>query len=454
MQQFSVWALVAVMSAAPAAKCTINPPREQAVPKTRGESYPVPGPNYGQQPQLVTCWESTCELPDGTGLAFGGIHQQADDGTPHTSIKDGDKWKPIAEELRKANPLQPLQVQTWALRVACKDTLAKARYLFFEGKTAEEEAKLLAASVDPDVDGLAKKLAALKVEIKGLSGLAAYETGQAAFALKHIEETASLIKPLGGRTSPEKLADFRKAQIQLELAAEAFDAEPPPRVLCQIVFDPVTKLYVIFGGEHLDYVTNDLWVFDPAKRRWFQRHPETAPEARADHHFDVAGNGTISMFGGFTHSPRPIYIHVGPAKWIYDVAKDKWSADGHQEKTLSADSRVYISAPEDFMKGPRPDAAANEALLKAIPVNTWVSLKTAISLGEQGRVWGTSPFDTGRDMLYAFAGGHGSYGGNDVARYHLATDRWEISDTGELPLGGLGSNECYPSGVTFPAAPG
>jgi hypothetical protein len=103
------------------------------------------------------------------------------------------------------------------------------------------------------------------------------------------------------------------------------------------------------------------------------------------------------------------------------------------------------------MAGARPDAAANEAKLKAIPANTWVRLKTPVALG--GRDWGTWVFDADRDMLYVWAGGHASYGGNDVARYHLATDRWEISDPVELPLGCCGTNEQYPSGVNFNLRP-
>jgi hypothetical protein len=420
-------------------------------PDARGKAYPVPPTNWEQRPVL---WGWTCELPDGSGLAFGGCHQTADDGNPHTSVKEGGQWKPIVEELRKANPLQKRFEQVRELRNACKDALARARHIFFEGKPADEEAKLLTAGVDPAVEKLAKDLAALAAELKGLAGLGEYETGQVKLALKHLDAAAALLKPFGGRTSPEQLATMRKAQIELEIAAEPLDAEPAPRALSLIAFEPKTRLYVIFGGEHMDYVTNDLWVFDPVKRRWFQRRPEAAPEPRGDHHFDPLGDGRIAMRGGYTYSPRPTYVHVGPARWIYDVEKDAWSADGHQEKTFPPDMRSSNywppSGPEAFMKGPRPDAAANEAKLKALPVNTWVNLQQPVALW---RVWGTVAFDADRDLFYVFAGGHGSYGGGDVARYHLATNRWEQSEPSELPLGGTGSNEQYPSGVNFNLRP-
>ena len=56
-------------------------------------------------------------------------------------------------------------------------------------------------------------------------------------------------------------------------------------------------------------------------------------------------------------------------------------------------------------------------------------------------------------MLYVFGGGHVSYAGSDVARYHLSTGRWEISDPIELPLGGIGTNEQYPMGFNFNRRP-
>lgn len=437
--------------AADGTKFVTVPARIIPEPLERGKPYPVPATKWKPDPIL---WGWTCELPDGTGMTFGGVHQTADDGLAHTQIKEGGAWKLIVDELRKANPLQKRNEQVLALRNACKDALAKARYIYFEGKSAADEAKALKDEVDPAVEKCAKDLAALVTELKGLSALGEYEAGQVKFALKHIEAAAGLIKPFGAAASPDQMATMRKGQIEMEIAAEAFDAEPPPRVLSKPAYDSKTKLYVIFGGDHLDYAVNDLWVFDPAKRRWFQRHQDAAPEVRFDAHLDASGNGKVVMRGGGIYEPGK-YIHVGPAKWIYDIEKNAWTADGHQEKSFPSDARSARyhppAGPEAFMKGAKPDAAANEAKLKALPINTWVKMKTPVALG--GRDWGTWVYDTDRDMLYVYAGGHGSYCGNDVARYHLASDRWEITDPIELLLGCWGSNEQYPSGFDFNLRP-
>jgi hypothetical protein len=442
--------------AADGTKAVTFPTRTIPEPEARGKRYPVPITADCKNPVI---WGWTCELPDGSGLAFGGSHKTADDGIAHTQIKEGGAWKPITEELRKNNPLQPRHDQVWALRETCKDTLARARRLFFDGKSGEEEAKLLAADVDPAVQKLIADLAKLAGELKSSAGLAEYEAGQVKHALARLETAAGQLKPFGPRTTPQQLAAMRKAQIELEVAAEAFDCEPPPRALSKTSYEPKTKLFVIFGGEHFDYNMNDLWVFDPAKRRWFQRNQEAAPEPRADHHLEALGDGRIAMRGGYCHIANQaewaIYTHAGPARWIYDVEKNAWSADGHQEKPCPSGSRALNywppAAPEAFMGGARPDAAANEAKLKALPVNTWVKLPTAIPLG--GRDWGTWGVDFERDMFYVWAGGHCSYGGNDVARYHLATDRWELTEVPSLPLGGIGSNFDYPWGVDFNRRP-
>ena len=53
--------------------------------------------------------------------------------------------------------------------------------------------------------------------------------------------------------------------VALQQAAEILDAEPAPRALSPIAYDAKSRLFVLFGGDHLDYMTNDTWVFDPAQ---------------------------------------------------------------------------------------------------------------------------------------------------------------------------------------------
>ena len=112
------------------------PERHIPEPAPRGETHKVPATNWEQRPVL---WGWTCELSDGSGLCFGGIHQTADDGNPHTSILDGGVWKSITGELRKTNPRQKHFGQARNLRDACKDTLARARHIRSEERRVGKE---------------------------------------------------------------------------------------------------------------------------------------------------------------------------------------------------------------------------------------------------------------------------------------------------------------------------
>src|SRR5438094_379375 len=75
----------------------LAPPAE-AQPK----SYRLPAVDLKQQ----VIWGATCDGPGGTGLAFGGQDQKADDGQAHTRIKVDGQWKAIHEELQAKNLLQ------------------------------------------------------------------------------------------------------------------------------------------------------------------------------------------------------------------------------------------------------------------------------------------------------------------------------------------------------------
>jgi hypothetical protein len=104
------------------------------------------------------------------------------------------------------------------------------------------------------------------------------------------------------------------------------------------------------------------------------------------------------------------------------------------------------------MEGDRPNAAAHEVRLKAIPANTWVAMNPPKRY-QMNRDWGTSVIDTDHDLFLQWSGGHSAYGGTDVAQYHFATNRWELPFPTELPLGLTYSNSSYPGGYNFNLRP-
>jgi predicted NUDIX family phosphoesterase len=85
-------------------------------------------------------WGAECRQPAGKGLAFGGQHQDADDGRPHTRLLEGDTWRTVHEELRAKNPLQSFHYRAWKLRNDVKNICARLRHLYLEGLSVAEEA--------------------------------------------------------------------------------------------------------------------------------------------------------------------------------------------------------------------------------------------------------------------------------------------------------------------------
>ena len=314
-------------------------------------------------------------------------------------------------------------------------------------------------------------------DFDALTGLGEYEAGQVKFARTHLATAVGVITPIVGTVTREILTAQREAQQQIEVAAEALDAEPPPRVCSPIVYDPTTRLYVLFGGDHFDYLTNDTWVFDPAKRRWFQRHPSAAPAPRGNHQLRMAGaedgpahRGKIIMSGGYTYTSSTkyggdlhlkklstMYAWIADGEWVYDIAKNTWSAADPKSAAAMAppDSRTYRAGayiPEHFMGTTRPDATVNEAKLKALPANVWTNMDVP-QLLFLNRDWGSVALDTDRDMLIYWNGGHCVHSGSDVPHYHLATNRWELHFPIEMPLGFIGASGIGIAGRNFNSRP-
>jgi hypothetical protein len=244
----------------------------------------------------------------------------------------------------------------------------------------------------------------------------------------------------------------RYAPVFTATNVERFDCEPAPRALSPIAFDAKTKLFVIFGGDHLDYLMNDTWVFDPEKRKWTKRLAESlAPPPRANHTLKADGDGKIVLSGGYTYTSSTDYVggqfrDHADGDWVYDIVADRWTGKGVVRET-----KVYRSGrlhPDYYQQGPLPDPKAFADWLAAVPVNSW-TLTRPPQLPALNRDWGTAVLDPDRDLILRWSGGHSAHGGTDVLQYHMNTNRWELPNPVEFPLGQLYSNTEYPEGWNF-----
>jgi hypothetical protein len=423
----------------------------------QGRSYRLPDVDIKQR----IIWGSGGEGPDGIGLAFGGQDQEADRGQPPTRIRVDGKWQEIGDELRTKNPLQPLCDEATALARRQKDVLARTRHIYLDGLASQAaQPELLAVANEQAMILLAKeKLSAQLKEAAAVRG--DYEAGQIRYAHARMNRAPSAAELLKDIRHPElwvanSLAQMWANQIDLERAAEALAAEPPGRTLSQIVYEPQTKCFVLFGGDHLDYLTNDIWTFDWAARRWRQLHPEGAPPPRANHTLKAAGDGKIVMSGGYQYTSSTDYVgtqyrELDDGEWTFDLGTGKWTGG----ELVPADERAYRTGPfhpQFFLGGPRPDAAAFAARLASLPVNTWVRTGPP-QLPQMNRDWGTAVLDPDHDLILRFSGGHSAHGGSDVLHFHLASNRWELPFPVEFPLGQTYTNTSYPEGFNLNQRP-
>ncbi len=415
-------------------------------------------------------WGSECETPDGRGLRFGGCDQQADDGAAHTQIKVDGQWKPIVEELRKANALQECHNQVTDASARLRRRLARYRHIYFEGLPPDQQwaavadrFTLLKPSDLPELFPGRKELLAAA----GIKGpLDADQKARLDQSVRLCGKAFTAVwDPRGERfealpITPPWLHTIFDGVVALQQAAEILDAEPAPRALSPIAYDAKSRLFVIFGGDHLDYMTSDTWVFDPAKRRWEQRHPKSAPPPRANHTLTATGDGKVRLSGGFTHNNidiwymGPLYQLCDDGDWTYDVAADTWMSEAGVVG-VAPDRRAYRSGafmPDYFMQGDRPDAVANEAKLEDLPLNTWVAMHPP-QKPRVNRDWGSACIAPDYDVLLRWSGGHCAHGGSDVPMYHFATNRWELPFPVEFPLGQCYTNTSYPAGLNFNRRP-
>jgi hypothetical protein len=264
----------------------------------------------------------------------------------------------------------------------------------------------------------------------------------------------ALLSDKGNSNDIKPNADaLQKLERELDLQY----VSPPLRALSAIAYDPKTELYVMFGGDHLDYLMNDTWIFNMKTKRWSQQMPASAPSARANHKLIANGDGTITLKGGYTYSNNTDYmggpyIDIGDGDWTYDVLKNEWKGEG---KSAPPCTRVYRSGPfhpSYFVQDPKPDAKAFAKWLDDLPMNDWKKTNPP-HLPQMNRDWGTAVFDPDHDLILRWSGGHCAHSGSDVLHFHLATNRWELPFPVELPLGQTYTNTEYPDGFNFNKRP-
>jgi hypothetical protein len=146
------------------------------------------------------------------------------------------------------------------------------------------------------------------------------------------------------------------------------DLQPPPRANARLVYDPVNKLTVMFGGDQLDALVSDTWIFNsekptgkedpkgkPAlKTGWTQVNPMVSPAPRAGHAMLwLPKSKKVLLLGGYTYTSTtdyvaPLYKPMPLEAWAYDAAKSEWSFVAQWDKNAPiVPANGFLSAAVD-----------------------------------------------------------------------------------------------------------
>lgn len=246
----------------------------------------------------------------------------------------------------------------------------------------------------------------------------------------------------------------------------SLDIQPPPRMQSRMVCDTRRQVLLLFGGDAQTHYLGDTWIFDLKTLAWHQS-AAPGPVPRAGH-FTIYDpeSGLMIVGGGYNRQDLA-------DMWSYDVGADRWfqvdgevptgfylTADYAPEKRLillvtstrSANDRRSCNAlfpvrttygfriARDGLRHvaearerhmPIPKRAPEETSdtspvaheFPNLPVNQWVLLSNPRHAAPV-RTWGSATFDTRRERILYWGGGHCGYEGSDVDAYDVATHTW------------------------------
>ena len=280
-------------------------------------------------------------------------------------------------------------------------------------------------------------------------------------------------------------------QLKLEL-------QPPQRANSRLVYDPVNRKVVLFGGDQLDHLRNDTWLFDVVKQRWSTTPPTLAPTPRGGHAMMWLPTAKmILLLGGYGYSSTTEYVaslyqRLPLELWTYDVAANRWDFLGQSElktgpdtpanfftsaaadaddrvvvlgqtgtwqcqidvtkkdetarekygkpsdeivmRRLSHEPRWYAEAPSSAVAG-RGDAQFTE-----LPANEW-RVQPTPRRPMMNMDWGSAVFAPELDLIQRFSGGHSAYSGTAPQVYDVKADRYSLPFAPEYPVEYVYSND-------------
>jgi len=258
-------------------------------------------------------WHTMACDPEGRRLVVVGADKRADNlGWSRTVVYDipARRWSRL--EVADAKVVEAHK-QLVALKEATIDLVGRIRLAWFR---------------DPKGAGTGAEIKALNARCQAL--------GKMPQAEQFTAEVCAVGAMLGQKKTLDALKAARRCQRKIEEAAEAQYPVPCARRNSPLAYDAQSKKFVLFGGDHEDYLMNDTWVLDLEARSWKRMKPALAPSPRAGHAlFPLPKAGGIALYEGYVQRSSTDYgaAPYWPSKpielWRYDPKADRWDLLGH-----------------------------------------------------------------------------------------------------------------------------
>lgn len=383
------------------------------------------------------------------------------------------------------NKSKDLRWQAKALLGACCNRFAISE--------TEAEAKADLAARANELATAAEKFSA---EIKA-AALTGVEKTAGDVAVRRLDSIVAALKTaapsLSSKIAAANIAAVRAARVIFEQTVDALSSEPPGRARAQSAYDPLHKKIVLFGGDGLDRVLSDTWVYDCATRSWEQKFPEKCPTPRAGHIFAwLPKAGRFVLAGGYSRD------WLEQEVWTYDPAADSWKlllhvplvdedwgrqkfshncpritarsnmvgavdendnlicpvsngaglitwgckVDPNKVDEAASAARSTVSGsytfnridPANWENAAKPDAEKQRQFLTNLPANEWTSLKFPNYAPGATNRWGTSAYDPDRHQLLYWGGGHSTSQEDDVSHFSLLGGFWTVGYHPDDPI--------------------
>lgn len=284
-------------------------------------------------------------------LLFGGGNVLSERGDPGTWTYDpaSNTWRQLQF---KSAVLDGPRKQCAELHARSKALAEAIRARYFHAELPEHKRINLAEKADQ----LAADVGELSaVVIKAWNHAENQEKHQLARARSDISAARARLdqatRALARKADAEGIRIVESAKLDLSSACTALALEPPQRALSRMVYDPVNRQIVLFGGDHLDRLLADTWVFDCASQRWQEKRPALGPSPRGGHALVyLPKSKKILLFGGYTYTSNTEYCAAQYAAlpfemWAYDLKANKWGLVRRVEdkKSVPYQQAFYMS---------------------------------------------------------------------------------------------------------------